>query len=166
MPLNLLSKMLMDSYSEQEVEVAKQLFYELCIGGRPDAPRYKKRIGQEKKKHDIDDALNMVLGTPTDSMPTFVARNLDNLPAMSMDTFDLARIAKDLTLVKEELQKLSGVKDMCSELGQQVKALNNRQPGVATTTQPQARENSTKVDQWAGVDEDLQSCLSGTSEPW
>lgn len=46
-------------------------------------------------------------------MPNFVARNLNNLPAMTLDTFDLARTAKDLSQVKVELQNLAGVRTVC-----------------------------------------------------
>lgn len=65
MPLHILTKMLMDCYSEQEVESAKKLYYYMNSVLVTDQmqTRYKKRIEQERKKYDIDDVMTMVMET-------------------------------------------------------------------------------------------------------
>ena len=95
-PHDLLVKILTEFYDEEQIETAKTLYYELCEQGKPGAKRLIKRKGPNKKQTSATDIVHMLLETPLENVPCFVALNLDNVPSSSLEAFDLTKLARDL----------------------------------------------------------------------
>lgn len=115
------------NYSDNEVEAAKTIVFDLI----PDGSRCVIRKGDDKKKKNIKDILRLLKETDPDKHPVFVAKNLNRLPPVTFDHVDVSRLLKDLTLLKAELKSLredSATKEDIMQVQHELKqlSLNNK----------------------------------------
>jgi len=107
MPYDMICKLCTDFYSDTDLEQAKDILFDTAFSHRDDArPRKIKRRGAGKKQSDMQDILNIFLEMPPDSVPIYVAKDLSNLPPLTMNTFDMSRIVKDMETLKLQVQIL------------------------------------------------------------
>ena len=99
LPYDVLVKLCVQSYDEIAIEEAKDILFETAFNDRA-APRKVKRRGSNKKCTDIQDILNIFLEFPSHHTPMNVAKDLSNLPPLSVDNFDIAKIIKDIEQLK------------------------------------------------------------------
>ena len=71
----------------------------------------RKRISPNKKTNCMKDILNIFLELTVEEVPLFVANNLNNLPPLSMDNFDRARIIYDMEAMKMLLKSFPVVQE-------------------------------------------------------
>ena len=85
-------KSVVDFYNDRDIHNAKKLLFEKC---EMTALRFKKYIVNAARKdcRDIIDKLNEV-GV---NCPTFVAKNIANLPLATPDAFDLAKLSNNIS---------------------------------------------------------------------
>ena len=95
-------KLCSDSYGDAEIECAKNVTQNL---GSTDK-RYPKRKGQNKKVANMQDILHILLELETTRIPVFVARDLNNLPPLSFEHFDISKLLHDLETVRNEVSLL------------------------------------------------------------
>ena len=112
----------MNFYDDDTILKAKQHFYDHVSVKTGDHNEFKfvKRIGQNKKRVNIEDIVKLFLNVPINEIPTFVARDLTKIPPMPTSTTELYSLCDDLRNIKCELggitrqmnDKLNCVKDI------------------------------------------------------
>ena len=107
MPYDMICKLCTDFYSDADLEQAKDILFDTAFVQREDGrPRKIKRRGAGKKQSDMQDILNIFLEMPPDSVPIYVAKDLSNLPPLTMNIFDMSRIVRDMDTLKLQVQIL------------------------------------------------------------
>ena len=100
MPYDMLNKLCVDFYNENDIACAKDIIHAY----RPTSGRrLVKHRGDIKKKRDVEDILNILLETPLHAMPLFVAKDLANLPPLSMNNFDMASVLKGIENLQQQI---------------------------------------------------------------
>ncbi len=102
LPYDILVKLVADTYSEDEVEKAKELLFARCVTGT-DGPRHIRRRGMHKKNNDLQDMMNILMDIESHLMPVFVAKDLSKLPPLTSHHFDIASFNKDFADIKAEM---------------------------------------------------------------
>ena len=98
MPLDVLTKLTSDFYSEHQIEEAKKLLHDKVKSTR----RLKARRGNNKARNDVCDIVEVLFET-TDKCPTFVAANLSDLPPISMDNVDVLHLLREIQAMKTQI---------------------------------------------------------------
>ena len=110
MPYDMLVKLCTDFYSENDVECAKDiLFNASTISG--ESSRKIKRRGSSKKLYDVQDILNIFLELPAHASPMFVCKNLNNIPPLSMNNFDMSSLIKTMESLQHQMYVLKESQD-------------------------------------------------------
>lgn len=128
-PYEVVCKLCSDFYSEAVVEKAKDmLFNTLSAMPMDNLPRKIKRRGAQKKQNDLQDILNLFLEMPPNMAPVFVVQDLTNLPPISLDTFDMSGIIKDLEDLKIKVRILQEAQEanLMANLALADKAIRNQ----------------------------------------
>ena len=132
-------KLCMDFYDEESVTAAKTVLLDhVTVPDTDDKKR--KRIGPNKKTNCMKDIMNIFLELTVEDVPLFVANNLNNLPPISMDNFDMSRIIHDMEAMKIQLKSLQEVQEtslaahatLCHEAARAA----TRSPAHSTGTPP------------------------------
>ena len=97
MPYDMILKLLHDFYTDEVVEEAKSVLRHAAFK-HTDPPRSLtlKRKGKDRKTHNIQDILNALLELDVHSYPCFVAKDLNNLPPLSMNCFDISTLLRSI----------------------------------------------------------------------
>ena len=106
----MLVKLCVQSFDEATTKVAKDILYDTAFNNRT-APRKVKCRGSNKKSADMKNILNIFLDFPSNHVPMYVAKDLSNLPPLSVNNFDIAKIIKDIEQLKVNvviLQEVQG----------------------------------------------------------
>ena len=103
MPYDILAKLCSDFYNIDDINTAKDILYRTAFTRR-DAPRLVKRRGDNQKIQSIHDMLNIFLEMPTYAIPCYVSKDLNKLPPLSMNNFDLGGVIKSIECLKLEMQ--------------------------------------------------------------
>ena len=102
LPYDMIVKLLVDFYSDDDIASAKNILYQTAFKDR-DAPRLIKRKGKDRCLNNIQDILNIFLEMPPQSVPCYVAKELSRLPPLSINCFDVSSLVKDMESVKLHL---------------------------------------------------------------
>ena len=102
LPYDMIVKLLVDFYSDDDIASAKNILFQTAFNDR-DAPRLIKRKGKDKCLNNVQDILNIFLEMPPQSVPCYVAKELSRLPPLSMNCFDVSSLVKDMESVKLHL---------------------------------------------------------------
>lgn len=104
-PTDTLTRLVSENFSEDEVDAAKGL---LCSHVNESIRAGTKR-GQNKKKHNLDDIVKMLVTCDRECLPKFVALDLSKLPPISIDCIDVSALMR-----KQQLQdvEIANMKDM------------------------------------------------------
>ena len=116
----------------------QKLYFSITVPDTDDKKR--KRIGPNKKTNCMKDIMNIFLELTVEDVPLFVANNLNNLPPISMDNFDMSRIIHDMEAMKIQLKTLQEVQEtslaahatLCHEAARAA----TRSPAHSTGTPP------------------------------
>ena len=99
LPYDMIVKLIVDFYSDDDVATDKNILFQAAFFNR-DAPRLFKRQGKDKKLNNIQDILNIFLEVPPQSAPCYVTKELSSLPPLSMNCFDVSSLVKDTESLK------------------------------------------------------------------
>lgn len=102
MPLDVIVKLTADFYPAGDIAVGKEVIYDIV---KP-TERLRKRRGDSAGKEDARDICKMMLQTDVDKLPTFVAKNLSNLPPMTIESFDVCGLMKNMEEMKNTVRCL------------------------------------------------------------
>ena len=75
---------------------------------------------------------------PPSSIPIFLAKNLGNLPPVSVTNFDMSALIKDMVTVKQQLKLLQDAQEIsiCDHASLCISKQNNHTPKVKKTKKP------------------------------
>ncbi|XP_078668679.1 uncharacterized protein LOC144909982 [Branchiostoma floridae x Branchiostoma belcheri] len=99
LPTDIVSKLCIETYTEEEIEVAKRLVFDTC---NPDE-RYRKRQGVNKSTANMADILRVLHSTAPPSLPIFVSATL-HLPAVNFEHVDISACLQELQIVRQEMK--------------------------------------------------------------
>ena len=102
-PFDVLVKLMSDFYADEVVEASKQVLFETAFSNRNEEPPHQyshKRRGQDKKSKNIQDIISVFLELPPHVTPSYVAKDLSNLPPLNMNCFDVSALVKDIEALK------------------------------------------------------------------
>lgn len=92
-------------YDEDTIDKAKTRFYNYVNSkyGNNSQLKIVKRMGQNKKRSNIEDITKLFINLPLNDIPNFVAMNLSKIPPAPNSTTEIANICLDLHTIKAEL---------------------------------------------------------------
>lgn len=104
-PTDVLIRLVSENFSDSEVDNAKSL---LCQHVE-DSIRAGVKRGQNKKKHDMDDIVKMLVQCDRSALPRFVALDLGKLPPISIDCIDVSSLMRKQQLQDVEIANLKSL---------------------------------------------------------
>ena len=125
-----------DFYTDEVVEASKQVLFETAFSNRNEEPPHQynhKRRGQDKKSKNIQDIISVFLELPPHVTPSYVAKDLSNLPPLNMNCFDVSALVKDIEALKLHVAVLHESHRVL------LKAQLTSRPGERITSQPEIR---------------------------
>ena len=126
------------------ISASKQLLFNSVKDPKNDPRnRYIKRVGQNKAKDDARDIATRLLTIELCDMPIFVARDLSNLPPLSVNDFDVIRILTEVESLKNSVRQLT---DNQSSLLDMMKSKNALVQSVHSSTVSEYQANPVLVD--------------------
>ncbi|KAJ2946725.1 hypothetical protein O0L34_g12782 [Tuta absoluta] len=117
------------NFTDQEIENGKTELYSHLVDG----PRLMRRQGEDKKKKNIKDVIKTLKEAEPDTLPIFVAKDLNRLPPVTFDHVDVTRLLKDLAIMKSEILAIRNDTASKAELSQLQTNLSN-ELGVLSNT--------------------------------
>lgn len=98
-----LVKICTSTYTTEQIQKSHTLLFESVS-----STEHRKIARKGKKKEDrcLYDILNFFKVTDPDSLPVFVARELEKLPPITFDHLDVSKLLKDLVLVQEDIKNI------------------------------------------------------------
>ena len=121
----LINKAACDFYCDAEIESAKRLLFEECDKIKVSGARCKKRQVLSKCSNSIQDMISRFNEAVCD-MPTFVARDLSNIPPSSLDFYDLAKITRELNNLKSSAGDFATAVTMMKMLHQNIQSISSK----------------------------------------
>ena len=109
LPYDVLVKLCVQSFDEVTTKVAKDILYDTAFNNRTAQRKVKCPCGSNKKSADMKNILNIFLDFPSNHVPMYVAKDLSNLPPLSVNNFDIAKIIKDIEQLKVNVAILQEV---------------------------------------------------------
>ena len=104
-PTDTLTRLVNENFSDDEVDLAKSL---LC-DHVDDSIKTGTKRGQNKKKHNLDDIVKMLVQCDRSTLPKFVAFDLSKLPPISIDCIDVSSLMRKQQLQEVEITNLKGL---------------------------------------------------------
>lgn len=127
LPTKEIVQLCLSTFNETDIDEAKKLLFELCADDS--TGRYKKRIGAEKDKHNMEDIIKLLNEKGTD-IPKFVALDLSKLPPITFDSIDVSALLNALRKTQDELKlmkdSLIASETITKDLKDSVGMINNR----------------------------------------
>ena len=105
MPYDMLSKLCTDFYKEEDISCARDILFNIT-----EDQHQRRRVnhrGNDKKHRNMLDIINVFLELALHSIPTFVCKDISNLPPLSMNNFDMASIIKSVETLQIQVQMLT-----------------------------------------------------------
>ncbi|KOB51851.1 Mutant cadherin, partial [Operophtera brumata] len=90
------------NFTDSEIETGKSVLFKAM----PGESRNVTRKGEDKNKKNVKDIIKLFKETDPTLQPSFVAKDLSRLPALSFESIDISRFLKDMACMKSELQNL------------------------------------------------------------
>lgn len=108
---NSLKLVLNSFFTDDEIAVAKELLYDAVVLCKVvDVPRHIRRQGGNRLKLNVDDLVKLLTLIDEqklmNSLPMYVAANINRLPAVNIDDVDLFVLAKKLEAMETRLLKV------------------------------------------------------------
>ena len=103
LPPEAICQLCLSSFSEDEIEKAKKMLYELCTD--KNIPRMVTRKGPKKMAQNMDDIIKFVHDKGSD-LPTFVARDLQLLPPVTFNSLDVSSLLHTIKQTQAEVNLL------------------------------------------------------------
>ncbi|CAK1540711.1 unnamed protein product [Leptosia nina] len=126
------------SFTQTEIEVAKKLLIQSLS---PSKKRVLCKKGT-KAERDLRDIVAFLKVCEPESIPIFVAKDLQKLPPITFDHIDVTRVLKDLIVIQNEVKKISSTyltKDEfyknCNMQGSPDRTVNFKRGGHIRTTE-------------------------------
>ena len=163
-------------FDAEQVEKAKDRLFELCFEENDKTER-KTRIGQHKNERNIRDIYNL-FEEKGDDAPVFVARDLNNLPPVTVSCIDVShllsenkRLQAEVRIMKEamEVQQQTStdlfkmMKFICRKLGP-IESLGSSEPADSPSTYERQTPEASQDASIPFRNEDEQE-LSDTTSP-
>ena len=101
-PTDVLVRLVNENFADGEVDAAKNLLSEYV----DDSIKAGPKRGQNKKKHDLDDIVKMLVQCDRSALPRFVALDLAKLPPISVDCIDVSALMRKQQLQDIEIANL------------------------------------------------------------
>jgi len=122
-------------YTDEEIIAASKLLYDTCAVN--DDPRHRKRQGVNRKKATMEDIVSLIERKGGDLKVSFVALDVNNLPAVSFDSLDVSVLLSkiegnnaEMNLLKASVASMSDTiqmqSEVCRELADTMKVLKQR----------------------------------------
>ena len=99
-----ISKLCCDFYDVTMIEEARQSLLS-CVA-LPDNDKRAKRRRSNAKNVQMNDIISILHEIQPEEMPEFLTKNLNNVPPMNVDNFDMSRIIKDMQSMQTQLRIL------------------------------------------------------------
>ena len=110
MPYDMLVKLCVDFYSEQEIEKAKDVLFQTAVDNDGDRWKIKRRADGKKLMH-VRDILNIILELSPDNVPIFLCKDLNRLPPLSMNNFDVSTLIKSVESLQIQMKILQDAQE-------------------------------------------------------
>ena len=104
-PTDTIVRLVSEAFTGSEVDTAKKL---LCEHVDESVKAGNKR-GQNKKKHDLDDIVKMLVLCDRSNLPSFVALDLAKLPPVSIDCIDVSALMRKQQMQEVEVSNLKSL---------------------------------------------------------
>ena len=104
-PTDTLTRLVSETFTGDEVDASKKLLCEHV----DDSVKTGAKRGQNKKKHDLDDIVKMLVLCDRNSLPSFVALDLAKLPPVSIDCIDVSSLMRKQQLQEVEISNLKSL---------------------------------------------------------
>ena len=131
LPVDNVVKLCTDFYSSEVISAAKRVLFDNAKGKKP---RYVVRQGENKSRGDMRDIVTLLLSLELAHTPIFVARDLANLPPLSVCDFDVVKILQDIDTVKQNVKLLSDGQASMAKLMKENTGLPAPPSGLHQTT--------------------------------
>ena len=95
-------KLCTDFYSLDDVREARELLFNCTV--LPDGDRRINRRAANCKEVHMKDIVSILLEVRPVDMPVFPAKNLNNVPPMPLNNFDMSRIITDIDTIKAQMK--------------------------------------------------------------
>jgi hypothetical protein len=103
-----LVKLCADFYDDEEIWHAKQTLFDVCGAYlRTSNLKLIPRKGVDKKKNNMLDICNCLVAIRKDEMPVFAARDLMRLPPLDISHIDVTVLLREMTHLREQMQKMN-----------------------------------------------------------
>ena len=137
-PKDVLSKACTDFFDPSYIYQSKQLLFDTV---NPDH-RMKKHRGSEKSKEDINDIYKVLLELGNKELVHFVAHDLNNVPPLSINNFDIMKLVKEIEVMKSHLSLLT---DSQSEIVTLIQAERTSQEKCSSPIQCTSSSSSSSL---------------------
>ncbi|CAG4953939.1 unnamed protein product [Colias eurytheme] len=89
------------AYGYEEIEAARTIVYKLLT---PSKKLMRRKEGSEQKS--LQEIIKLIKETEPESLPCFVAKNLNKLPPVTFDHIDVTTFLKEMTLLKNDVANM------------------------------------------------------------
>ena len=111
----MIMKLCSDFYQENEVAVAKDTLFASAFNASRPGPRKIKRQGSTKKRHDLQDIMNVFLELTLAQCPNYVAKDLTKLPPLSMKNFDISNLLSEVENLRLQVGIIQEAQLQCTQ---------------------------------------------------
>ncbi|XP_019642693.1 PREDICTED: uncharacterized protein LOC109483976 [Branchiostoma belcheri] len=99
MPGDIVTKLCLETYSEEEIEDAKKLTFDTC---KP-SERFRKRQGTNKSVTNMSDILRVLHSADPLTLPTFASASL-RLPVVELEHTDFSLCFQEIQVIRQEMK--------------------------------------------------------------
>ena len=157
MPIDTVSRICSQFYTEESVFEAKELLFEAV----KTAMRFRRYNGENKKEQHMGDIIKVLLEAELEDTPLFTAQTLSNLPALSVDCMDSLQLRTDIESIKQQLRMMQSNHNELTDLVK-LKCQIDEEKELNQTTKQTAEQDKVS----AIVDVPEENNISGsTSDP-
>lgn len=93
------------AFTAEDIERAKSLFFDSISSDI----KKKIRKGAGKTQRNLHDVIGLLKQTDPDTIPIFVAKELQKLPPLTFDHVDVTRLLKDILVMQNEIKKIRDI---------------------------------------------------------
>lgn len=90
------------SFKSEDVDTAKTLLFKSVNT----TMKKVSRKGENKMRRDLEDIIGVFKNTDPESIPIFVAKDLQKLPPLTFDHIDVSRLLKDIIVLQSEIKQM------------------------------------------------------------